>query len=63
LTTIFSETPFELASGAPAWRFELDSMGAAITFATQIDERLVLPTCFGNFSRVDEIAATLRGPP
>jgi hypothetical protein len=36
-------------------------MGPAITYAAQIDGRLVLLTCFGDFSRVDEIAATLRG--
>lgn len=60
MTTIVSETPFELASGAPAWRFEINSMGPAITYAAQIDGRLVLLTCFGDFSRVDEIAVTLR---
>lgn len=62
MTTIVSETPFELASGAPAWRFEINSMGPAVTYAAQIDGRLVLLTCFGDFSPVDEIAATLRGP-
>jgi hypothetical protein len=34
-------------------------MGPAITYAAQIDGRLVLLTCFGDFSRVDEIARTL----
>jgi hypothetical protein len=41
-------------------RFVIDSMGRAIVFITEINQRVVLLTCFGDFSSVDEIAATLQ---
>jgi hypothetical protein len=35
-------------------------MGRAAVFITELDQRVVLLTCFGDFTLVDEIAATLK---
>ncbi len=59
MTTILSEEPFSLNSGQVGTRFEIDSMGQSISVVTELDGRAVILTCFGDFSRVDEIAATL----
>jgi heat shock protein HslJ len=59
-TTILSETEIALGSGQPATRFELDSMGRANIVIVRIRERIVLLTCFGDFTSFDQIAATLR---
>ena len=60
MTTIVSENDFILQSGLAAQRFEIDSMGLATVFITEIHQRTVLLTCFGDFTPVDEIAATLQ---
>jgi heat shock protein HslJ len=59
-TTILSESEISLLSGEPATRFELDSMGRANVVLTRLDERVILLTCFGDFTLFDQIAATLR---
>lgn len=59
-TTILSEIEISLLSGEPATRFELDSMGRANVVITRIGDRVVLLTCFGDFTLFDQIAATLR---
>jgi heat shock protein HslJ len=57
--TILSEEEINLQSGQPGIRIELDSMGRSISVITEINERVVVITCFGDFSLFDEIAATL----
>ena len=59
MTTIVSEEEFNFQSGLSGQRFEIDSMGRATVFITEINQRVILLTCFGDFTRVDEIAATL----
>jgi len=59
MTTILSEEPFPLNSGQPGTRFEIESMGQSISVVTELNGRVVVLTCFGDFSLVDEIAATL----
>jgi hypothetical protein len=59
MTTIVSEELFEFSSGLVGKRFEIDNMGRATVFITEINQRVVLLTCFGDFSFVDDIAATL----
>jgi hypothetical protein len=59
MTTIVSEEEFSFQSGSIGQRFIIDSMGRATVFITEINQRVVLLTCFGDFWLVDEIAATL----
>ena len=59
MTTIVSTDEFSTASGLVGQRFVVDSMGRAIVFLVEIERRVVLLTCFGNFDLVDEIAETL----
>jgi len=58
--TILSESEIVLNSGQTGIRIEFDSMGRSISVITEIDERAVLLTCFGDFSLIDEIAITLK---
>ncbi len=60
MTTIVSEQQITLGSGLPGQRFEIASMGIATVFITEIDQRVILLNCFGDFTPVDQIAATLR---
>lgn len=59
MTTIVSEGTFTLQTGLMGQQFVIDSMGRATVFLTEINQRIVLLTCFGDFSPVDEIATTL----
>ncbi|MCJ7703894.1 MAG: META domain-containing protein [Anaerolineales bacterium] len=58
--TIISEAVIVLNSGQPGTRIELESMGRTISIVTEINERVVLLACFGDFDLVDEIAVTLK---
>ena len=58
--TIISEAVIVLNSGQPGTRIELESMGRTNSIVTEINERVVLLTCFGDFDLVDEIAVTLK---
>jgi len=58
--TIISERDIVLQSGQPGIRMEMDSMGRSISVITQINERVVVLTCFGDFTRFDEIAGTIK---
>ena len=60
MTTIVSEDEISLQSGSTGQRFVIDSMGRAIVIITEINQRVVLLTCFGDFTHVDEIASTLK---
>jgi heat shock protein HslJ len=59
MTTIVSEDTFTLQTGLMSQRFVIDSMGRATVFLTEINQRIVLLTCFGDFTPVDAIATTL----
>jgi len=58
-TTIASESEIVLQSGLTGIRFVIDSMGRSISVITEINERVVVLTCFGDFTLVDAIAVTL----
>jgi heat shock protein HslJ len=57
--TIVSEREMILQSGQPGIRFEVESMGRSLSLVTEIDERVVVLTCFGELAPFDEIASTL----
>jgi heat shock protein HslJ len=57
--TIVSEQEIVLQSGQLGIRMEVESMGPSMSLFTEINERTVVLTCFGEFAPFDEIAATL----
>ena len=57
--TVVSEREMVLQSGRPGTRFEVDSMGRSLSLITEINERVVVLTCFGELAPFDEIAVTL----
>jgi len=59
LATIVSEQEIILQSGEPGIRREVESMGPSISVYTEVNERAVLLTCFGEFALFDQIALTL----
>ena len=59
MTEILSDEPFLLANGVEGRRFEIQSLGKSIAVVVELEERLVVLSCFGEFDRVDEIASTL----
>ena len=59
MTTIAAEESFTLQNGLTGQRFVIDSMGRATVFLTEINQRVVLLTCFGDFTPVDAMATTL----
>lgn len=59
MTTIVSEGPFRYSSGQLGTRFEIESLGPSVAVVGELGRRAVVLTCFGDFSQVDEIAATL----
>ena len=60
MTTILSEQEIILSYGQPGFRFELKNMGRANALITEINGRVVVLTCFGDFTLFDEIAVTLK---
>ena len=60
MTTILSEREIILSSGQPGFRFELNNMGRANALITEINGRVVVLTCFGDFTLFDEITETLK---
>ena len=60
MTDIVSEEEFSLQSGLTGKRFVIDSMGRATVFITELNQRVVILSCFGDFTVVDEIAITLK---
>ena len=46
-------------SGRTGKRFEVESMGRSLSLVTEVNERAVVLTCFGNLEPFDEIAVTL----
>ena len=57
--TIVSEREMVLQSGRPGIRFEVESMGRSLSLVTEINERVVVLTCFGELAPFDQIAVTL----
>ena len=57
--TIVSEQEIVLQSGEPGIWMEVESMGPSISLFTEINERTVVLTCFGESAPFDEIAGTL----
>jgi hypothetical protein len=57
--TIISEGEIILLSGLPGTRLEVDSMGPSNSLVTEVNERVVVLTCFGDLAPFDDIAVTL----
>lgn len=60
-STLISEAEIVLQSRQPGIRIELDSMGRSVSVLTEVNKRVVVLTCFGDFASFDEIAFTLKG--
>jgi len=58
-STIVSEQEIVLQSGRPGTRMEVESMGRSLSLFTEVNERAVVLTCFGQIEPFDEIAVTL----
>ena len=61
--TIVSEEEIVLNSGLPGIRLEVESMGPSVSLVTEVDERVIVLTCFGELAPFDEIAVTVTGSP
>ena len=60
-TTIISEQEIALQSGRSGIRMEIESLGRSLSLCTEVNERAVVLSCFGELGAFDEIAVTL-GP-
>jgi heat shock protein HslJ len=60
MVTVISEQQMYFEAREKGVRLEIDSLGRSILFITQLKQRMVVLTCFGDFSVVDQIAVTLR---
>jgi hypothetical protein len=57
--TIVSEEEIILQSGKQGTKLEIDSMGRSLSLVTEVNNRTVVLTCFGELVPFDEIAGTL----
>jgi len=57
--SIVSEQEIVLQSGLLGTRFEVESMGRSLSLVTEVNERAIMLTCFGELEPFDEIAVTL----
>jgi hypothetical protein len=57
--TLLSEEEIVLASGEPGTKIELESLGRSLLVVTEVNGRVVVLNCFGEFAPFDGIAATL----
>jgi hypothetical protein len=57
--TVVSEQEIVLQSGRPGTRFEVESMERSLSLVTEVNERAVVLTCFGELEPFDQIAVTL----
>jgi hypothetical protein len=57
--TVVSEAEIVLRSGRTGKRFEVESMGRSLSLITEVNDRVVALTCFGEFAPFDEIAVTV----
>ena len=59
ITSIISEREIVLDSGSFGTIFVIDSLGYSTTLVSELDNRLVLFTCWGDFEYFEQIAVTL----
>ncbi len=57
--TIVSEQEIALQSGKPGTRIEVESLGPSISLITEVNDRAIVLTCFGELAPFDETALTL----
>jgi hypothetical protein len=57
--TIISEGETILQSGEPGIRLEVESRGRSLSMITEVNERTVVLTCFGELAPFDEVAVTI----
>jgi heat shock protein HslJ len=57
--TVVSEQELILHSGEPGIRVEVESLGTSVSLITEVEARVVVLTCFGEFAPFDEIAPTV----
>jgi hypothetical protein len=60
-TTIISDQEIILKSGQSGRMFIRENMGRSVSLVTEINQRAITLTCFGDFTPVDDIAQTLNG--
>jgi hypothetical protein len=60
MTTILSEQEITLSSGQPGFRFDLNSIRRSNALTSEINGRVVVLTCFGDFTLFEKIAVTLK---
>jgi len=60
---ILSEEELELASGLRAVRMQVSALGDSVRLMTVVNGHPVVLTGFGDLSRFDEVARTLRPSP
>jgi hypothetical protein len=58
--TVVSETEVLLQSGEPAIRLDLESMGQSRSVVAEVNDRVVVLTCYGDLKPVDALALSLR---
>ncbi len=62
--TIISEDQIVLNSGQPATQIEMniemDNIGQSMLVITEINEKVIVLSCVGDFTKVDGIAVTLK---
>jgi heat shock protein HslJ len=58
-TTIIFEQEIVLEAGKSGTRLEVESMGRSLSMFTDVHERAVVLTCFGDFAPFDDIAGSL----
>jgi heat shock protein HslJ len=59
MVTVVSKQEILLQTGRPGLRFEIESLGRSLSLMTEINERAVVLTCFGELAPFDAIAVTL----
>lgn len=59
--TIVSEDEIVLQSGQLGTRLEVESQGRSLSLIAEVNERVVVLTCYGELAPFDEIAVTLHG--
>ncbi len=57
--TILSEDEVVLQSGQPGTRLEVESLGLSLAMITEVNDRVVVLTCFGEAAPFDGVAGTL----
>jgi len=58
-TTVISENEIVLQDGKIGTKIEIESMGHSVSVFTEVNERVVVLSCFGELGLFDQITATL----